>query len=65
METIRFYNNELTIILNESNKKRIHKHVRETWGVNPETQLKIEDSKLYLTNKTGETFAQIGEIIHL
>lgn len=65
METIRFYNSELTIILNESNKKRIHEYVRETWGVNPETQLKIEDSKLYLTNKTGETFAQIGKIIHL
>lgn len=64
METIRFYNNELTIILNESNKKRIHKYIRETWGVNPETQLKIEGDKLYLTNKTGETFAQIGEIIH-
>ena len=48
--------------ISEESKEVMYRHIRSTWGVNPDSQVVVENDRVYITSKLGEKFAQIGII---
>lgn len=61
----KYFTNTSTVIDITVNLDNMYKYIKKEYGVN-QFQVKIIDNKrVQLTNKLGETFAEIGEIITL
>lgn len=61
----KYFTNTSIVIDITVNLDNMYKYIKKEYGVN-QFQVKIIDNKrVQLTNKLGETFAEIGEIITL
>ena len=61
----RYFTHKSTVIDITETLDKMYEYIKKEYGVN-QFQVKIIDNKrVQLTNKLGETFAEIGEIITL
>ena len=61
----RYFTHTSTVIDITETMDNMYKYIKKEYGVN-QFQVKIVDNKrVQLTNKLGEVFAEIGEIITL
>jgi hypothetical protein len=59
----RYFTHKSTVIDITETLDKMYEYIKKEYGVN-QFQVKIIDNKrVQLTNKLGETFAEIGEII--
>ena len=63
MSKIYFYKDRITFDINKESEQIIYKYIRSNWDIDPQLQTKVKDNRIFITNKFGETFAEIGKII--
>jgi hypothetical protein len=51
-------------ITDEDGQKVLYNHLRSEYGVSENQVLVDEDERIWLTNKVGEKFAMIGELVY-
>ena len=64
MSKVHFYKDGITFNIDKESEQLIYKYIKSNWNVNPELQTKIDNDRIFITNKFGETFAEIGKIIN-